>query len=47
MLNVSFPQVSLCLKVNIDFDRYGSQVGLIEISRYSETQRPAVAILSK
>ena len=41
------PQVSLCLKVNVDYDRYSSQVGLFEISRYSETQRPAVAALSK
>ena len=38
------PQVSLCLKVNVDYDRYSSQVGLFEISRYSETQRPVAAL---
>jgi hypothetical protein len=31
--------------LNADFDRFGYQVSLFEISRFGETQRPAIAAL--
>ena len=38
--------MSVCFKINLDFDRYSGQNGMLEIFRFNETL-PSVSFLGK
>ena len=38
--------MSFCFKMNLEFDRYGGQNGMLEIFRFNETL-PSVSFLGK